>query len=63
MLAFVILCAKRIFFCAALYCPLWPLWLHHIFPHYLTTGTIIGKKKKKMTEHKMCVLIFSTTFA
>ena len=29
------------------------------FPHFLTKGTIFGKK---VTEHKMCVLIFSTTF-
>jgi len=31
-----------------------------IFPHYLTNGTIF---EKKVTEHKMCVLIFCTTFA
>ena len=36
-----------------------PLWLHHIFRHYLIKGTIFGKR---VTEHKMCVLIFSTTF-
>ena len=30
---------------------LWPLWLSHIFPYYLIT-----------LEHKMCVLIFCTTF-
>ena len=36
-----------------------PLWLHHIFPHYLVNGAIFGKK---VTEHKMCVLVFSTTF-
>jgi hypothetical protein len=29
------------------------------FPHYLINGTIFGKKK--VIEHKMCVLIFSTT--
>jgi hypothetical protein len=28
------------------------------FPRYLTKGTVY----KKVTEHKMCVLIFSTTF-
>ena len=29
--------------------------------HYLKSGTIFKKKKKtKVTEHKMCVLIFST---
>jgi hypothetical protein len=36
-------------------CDLWP------FPHYLVYGTIF-KKKKKVTEHKMSVLIFSPTF-
>jgi hypothetical protein len=24
---------------------LWPVWLYHIFPHYLTNGTIFGTKK------------------
>jgi len=32
----------------------------NIFPHYLINGTIIGEK---ITEHKMCVLIFSTTLS
>jgi hypothetical protein len=45
--------------CAVLYCHLWPVWLYHIFPHYLINGTIFGKK---FIEHKMCVLVFSTTF-
>jgi hypothetical protein len=27
--------------CAVLYCHLWPVWLYHIFPHYLTNGTIL----------------------
>ena len=31
------------------------------FPHYLINGMIFGKEKK-VTEHKMCVLIFSTAF-
>jgi len=42
----------------ALYCQLFPSKLYIIFPHYLINGTI----KKKVIEHKMCVLIFSTTF-
>jgi hypothetical protein len=29
------------------------------FPHYLINGAIFGKK---VIEHKMCVLILSTTF-
>jgi hypothetical protein len=41
------------------YCYLWPAWLCRIFPHYLINGTIF---EKQVTEHKMCVLIFSTTF-
>jgi hypothetical protein len=31
---------KSHLFCAVLYCHLWPVWLYHIFPHYLTNGTI-----------------------
>jgi len=42
-----------------LYHHLGSVWLYHIFPHYLTNGKIFGKK---VTEHQMCVLIFSTTF-
>jgi hypothetical protein len=30
--------------CAVLYCHLWPVWLYHIFPHYLINGTIFGEK-------------------
>ena len=41
------------------YCHLWPLWLYSIFPHCLINGMIFGEK---VTAHKMCVLIFSTTF-
>jgi len=42
------------------YCHLWHAPLYNIFPHYFINGTIF---EKKVTEHKMCVLIFSTTFA
>jgi hypothetical protein len=45
--------------CAVLYCHLWPLWLHQLFPHYFINGTILIKK---VTERKTCLLIFSTTF-
>ena len=31
--------------CAVLCCHLWPVWLHHIFPHYLMNVTIFGEKK------------------
>ena len=38
---------------------LWPAPVYNIFsPHYLIKDTIFGKKK--IIEHKMCVLIFST---
>jgi hypothetical protein len=33
------------------YCHLRHFSLHHIFRHYLTNGTILGRKYK---EHKMC---------
>jgi hypothetical protein len=39
-------------------CHLWPAPLYNIFPHYLIKVTIFVKK---VTENKMCVLIFSTT--
>ena len=42
------------------YCHLWYVRLCHIGPHYLINGTIFGEKK--VIEHKMCVLIFCTTF-
>jgi hypothetical protein len=41
------------------YCHLQPLWLHKIFRHYLVKGMIFVKK---VSEHKMCVSILSTTF-
>jgi hypothetical protein len=43
--------------CAVLYCHLWPVWLCHIFPHYLINDSFW----KKLLNIK-CVLIFSTTF-
>ena len=42
------------------YCHLWPAPLYNVFPHFFLNGTTFGKKK--VTEHKMCVLIFSTSF-
>jgi hypothetical protein len=39
-------------------CHMRPLCLHHIFPHSLINGTTFGKK---LTGHKMCILISSTT--
>jgi hypothetical protein len=30
--------------CIELYCHLWPVRLYHIFPNYLTNGTIFGKQ-------------------
>jgi hypothetical protein len=41
------------------YCLLRALWLHHTFRHYLKKRHDF---REKVTEHKMCVLIFSTKF-
>jgi hypothetical protein len=43
----------------AQHCHLWFFCLYNIFLHYLIKGTIF---RKKLIEHKMCVLIFSITF-
>jgi hypothetical protein len=40
------------------YFHLWPVWISYIFPNYLINGMI----KKSSTDHKVCVLILSTTF-
>ena len=40
-------------------CHLWPVQLYNIFPHYFINDTTF--EKKKLIEHIMCVLIFSTT--
>jgi hypothetical protein len=40
---------------------LWPAPPYNIFQHYLINGTIF-ERKKKVTEHEMCVVILSTTF-
>jgi len=45
--------------CTLLYCQLWPVQLNSIFSHYLINGTIF---RKRVIEHEMCVLSFSTTF-
>jgi hypothetical protein len=46
--------------CPILYCHLWPVWLHRVFPHYLTNSTTL---EKKVIEYKMCVLILYRTFS
>jgi hypothetical protein len=43
------------------YSHLWPVQLYNIFPHYFINGINFGERKK-VTEHKMCFLIFPTTF-
>jgi len=43
-------------------CHLLPAPLYNIIPHYFINATIFETKKGGGTEHKMCVLIFSTTF-
>ena len=40
----------------------WPAPPYNIFQHSLINGMIFERKKKKITEHKMCVVIVSTTF-
>ena len=42
------------------YFHLWPVPLCIIYPHYHTNGTIFDGKN--VIKHKMCVLIFCTTF-
>ena len=42
------------------YCHLWSAPLYNILPHYLINRHDY-RKKKRVTEYKMCVLIFSTT--
>ena len=49
------------FFGVELHCHLWPVWLYHIFPHYLINDTIFFGGGG-ITEHKMYLFIFSTTF-
>jgi len=39
-------------------CHLWLVWFSHVFPHSLINSMIF----RKVIEHKMCVLIFSTKF-
>ena len=46
-------------FRAISYCRLQPVWLSHIFPHYLKNGMIL---EKEFIKHKMFILIFSTNF-
>jgi hypothetical protein len=42
-------------FCAALYCYMWPVWLHHIFTNYLINGEIFGN----ILLNTNCVFWFS----
>jgi hypothetical protein len=42
------------------YCHMCPVRFSNVFPCYLIKGTIFGYKK--VFQHKMCVLIFSTMF-
>jgi hypothetical protein len=49
------MCVFR-FSCPTLHCHLWPVWLYHVFPHYLINGTIFGGKKLLNIK---CVFRFS----
>ena len=44
--------------CLLLCCHLWPVWLYHIFLHYLINGTIFGENLLNIKY----ILIFCTTF-
>ena len=57
----VCVCSLRYTACNAhvSYCHLGRFRPYNIFLHYLRNGTIFGKK---VVEHEMCVLIFSTAF-
>jgi len=59
MLCYVMLCYVKLCY-VMLCCRLWPVWLYHIFPHYLIKCTMFGKK---LFERKMCVLIFTATLS
>jgi len=59
ILALVIRHTVRVFFYASLYCHVWPVWLYHLFSHYIINGTIFGKKVLNIKF----VLVFTTTFA
>ena len=54
----VCVCSLTYSACKARGPDLWPVRVYNIF-HYLMNGAIF---EKKVTEHKICVLIFSTTF-
>ena len=60
-ITWVCVCSLRYLPCNARapYCHLWPVPFYNIFSNYLINGTIF---RKQVTEHKMCVLIFCTTF-
>jgi hypothetical protein len=45
----------------AQYCQMWPVRFYNNFPHFPINGTIF-KKKKNVTEYKICVLTFCTVF-
>jgi hypothetical protein len=44
-----------------LYWHMWPVWLYNIFLSHLKNTTFLWGGGD-ITEHKMCFLIFSTTF-
>jgi len=60
ILILVIRHANRIFSASySIIICVWPVRLYSIYPHYLINDTIFGEK---ITEYKMRVLIFFTTF-
>ena len=50
-------CKAHLFY-AALYCHVWPVWLCHVFPHYLMKGAIYHK----VCVFWLCLQFLSETF-
>jgi len=57
VLCIVSVCSLTYSACDAHASYLWPVWLYHIFPHYLINDTIFGGRGE-VIEHKLRVLIW-----
>jgi len=44
-------------------CHMWPIRFHNAFTHYLIKKKSHNFRGKKVTENKICVLIFSTNLS
>jgi hypothetical protein len=45
--------------CAVLYCHVRPVWLYHVFPHYLTNGTILEGNKSYWTKNRAWIFLYN----